>query len=484
MPPPNSPTSLLTPAWTAVHPWAYAYDSLMRHACTAVPIHKNNIYLPLHRQIQLICYFDYVKGNSSSSSFGSYLVRVLGSGARMPVDMGLHTWPFSSSSIMYDASFNSVYLTTYQTVSYSGLKHVVKIRLSPSYNYASEVSSTAARGSLQSAMELSNFQLPVIASCASFSQCYPLGISFDSAAIKPLTNHLFFYAPTLDPASQMYMNVLYYIPGDDMHATSYVPSGQRVLSCVAVEGSGSRYARGTLQSISILYGIGEGWIQLLFSLYGGLYARLDSQSSWQSVVSCTQCPAGKTSVRGQAQSLYDCFCEPWTYLSYATGSCEPVTRKCPEGQYISRLHTTTSDIQCLPCPVCPLGYYRDRADCLPDRWRDASLPAKCIPCATCDPGYYLDASKCNPAGIYGSVKSQDCRSCNSICGDMENIVGIPCSGRAIYNTQSCQRCISTCPAGEFCVGSCVIWDTMAHSTLIVRGSSTVKQVMVCFITLL
>ncbi len=77
--------------------------------------------------------YNYVKGGSvltdAKTAFGTYLVRILSNGTRMPVDMLAHTWRYASSSFFYNQSFNVAYLSSYNTTSYSGQKHVFRIRL-------------------------------------------------------------------------------------------------------------------------------------------------------------------------------------------------------------------------------------------------------------------------------------------------------------------------------------------------------------------
>ena len=53
----------------------------------------------------------------------------------MAVDMARHATEHASSSLFYDVSFNVVYVSTYKTASFSGPKHIFKVRLSAGYNF-------------------------------------------------------------------------------------------------------------------------------------------------------------------------------------------------------------------------------------------------------------------------------------------------------------------------------------------------------------
>lgn len=118
------------------------------------------------------------------------------------------------------------------------------------------------------------------------------------------------------------MNVLFYINWEESSAVGYVRTEQWGLTCILVkDAQNSRYARGTLPSISSMYSLRFA-VRLLFALYAGLHVRLDSLSpKWHTITMCTQCPPGKACVREAAVSEYKCFCKPWTYFSYETGSC-------------------------------------------------------------------------------------------------------------------------------------------------------------------
>ena len=197
----------------------------------------------MSRQIQLICYYDYIRDPvlrtslsasqniNASASFGSYIARILGDGNRMDVDLRRHTSKQASSGLIYDQSFNVIYLSTYNTTSYSGRKKVVKIRLSPSYNFRSELSSTNKTEFLPLAMQDTQFVLPGPANLA--PSTYPLGLSLENAYIKPYSNSLFLYTPTME-APGMLVNKLYYIP-----ATGG-PVGERAPLIIDVESSSSR----------------------------------------------------------------------------------------------------------------------------------------------------------------------------------------------------------------------------------------------------
>jgi hypothetical protein len=207
------------------------------------------------------------------------------------------------------------------------------------------------------------------------------------------------------------------------------------------------YKQGTLQSISSLYNTNFG-ARLLFTFYGEMYVQIEEGSNtFSKMGKCSDCPDGKTSPSG-ATSVYECVCGSSTYFSYETGKCEIVKESCPEGQFFSRDSTETSDRECLPCPVCPLGFYRDPEDCKSNRVRDPSLPARCVKCESCQPGQYINPLRCNGANSHSSRGVNDyCLPCGGKCKDMQNIVGDPCLGKTIYNSQSCQQCTASCPVG-------------------------------------
>ena len=131
----SAPTLEAAPLlWPVVaHPAASAYASLTHHQCAAVPVHPVGLIAP-GRQIQLICLITFPR-QQQLATFGSYLVRIRGDGTRMPVDMARHTTPYASSSLLYDASFNALYVSTYKQASFSGPKHVLRVRLNAGYNY-------------------------------------------------------------------------------------------------------------------------------------------------------------------------------------------------------------------------------------------------------------------------------------------------------------------------------------------------------------
>lgn len=87
------------------------------------------------------------------------------------------------------------------------------------------------------------------------------------------------------------------------------------------------------------------------------------------------------------------------------------------------------------------------------RYRNPLLPAKCHPCPSCGGGNYINTKVCRPDSTSGTPGCLSCNTlcsggeCTSFCNEGENIVGVPCSGSTTYNTQSCQKCTSTCPVG-------------------------------------
>ena len=155
----------------------------------------------------------------------------MGNGTRMAVDLRRHTSKQASSGLMYDPSFNVMYLSTYNTTSYSGRKKVVKIRLTSSYNFHSELSSTNKSEFLPLAMQDAQFILPGPARLA--SSTYPLGLSLENAYVEPSSNSLFLYTPTMESPGVL-VNKLYYVP-----ATGG-PTRERTHLAIDVESYSSR----------------------------------------------------------------------------------------------------------------------------------------------------------------------------------------------------------------------------------------------------
>ena len=59
-------------------------------------------------------------------------------------------------------------------------------------------------------------------------------MSFDFAAVEPLSGSLFFYVPTM-ASSDSFVSRMYYIPVDSTTEQGYVPSGERMMQPVYVE---------------------------------------------------------------------------------------------------------------------------------------------------------------------------------------------------------------------------------------------------------
>jgi hypothetical protein len=372
--------SVLSPLWAARHPAAQAYASLIRHACVCPPVHDpgatgNEILI--HRQVQLICMFNFARDSSirmgenpypvAASAFGSYIVRVLGDGSRQAVSTAVHATPFASSSIFYDSSFNAAYISTYVSASFSGKKHVLRVQLTQSYNFSS-----------CTVLAPAGWLMPVN------SNTYPDGMSLDYASVEQLSSTLLFYVPTVKPDGSFF-SILYYIPSDEgSRGVGYVPTGQRSMQPVMLEDVAiSRYAQKTMQPVSTVYNPSAG-ATLVFTAYAGVFARfgwVSGPTAFKSILHCSQCPERYTSYRG-ATSVYGCFCKPGTYLNAETQVCTPVTRQCPAQHFISRLALAGSDTQCTPCYTCPLGYYRNPYDCQSHVYRDPAKAVDCIPCVT------------------------------------------------------------------------------------------------------
>lgn len=459
-PRPNPSTqAVLMPVWHLKYTFTLQYEPVVKHMCSAVPVHDPVLTgIALARQIQLICSYDYIRDNAlrtgtstvinTQSAFGSYLVRVAGDGQRLDVHMQRHVLPQASSSLFYDVSFNTLYASSYTATSYSGQKRVYRIKLSVSYNFVSENSSTATMYTLPNAALTTSYAMPGVVPNSAYPS-YPAGMNFDNAFIEPFSNKLFFYVPTR-LRSDLTLNMLYYI--EPTSGASINVGGNRApQQPVLVESSSSSvYVRQSLASISSVYSV-QYAPKLIFTLLSALYVQMvDASSSrpmFYQLGRCSACPVGKTSARG-AVSLGDCYCEPGTYWSYAASRCQPARTECKPAEFISVQATHFSDIECMPCPACRIGYYRDQSDCVNTLWRDPMKPVFCRQCTGCgSPGYYIDPQKCDPTQTT-DTKPSDCKPCNN-CGLMETIVGTLCPGNTVYNTQSCQKCIATCPAGTY-----------------------------------
>ncbi len=143
-----------------------------------------------------------------------------------------------------------------------------------------------------------------------------------------------------------------------------------------------------LSSISELYGAGAP-PSVIMSLKAGFFSGVGSQQlrTYYQLRKCSPCPYGMTSIP-PATSVDQCKCDTFQYFDFATGSCKDVRGSCGVDEYIVREYTPTSDTQCLPCPVCPIGFYRAPGDCLSNKLRSFTAPPVCIACDDCPPKYY------------------------------------------------------------------------------------------------
>jgi hypothetical protein len=460
---------VLVPLWTARHLPASAHASHIRHACEAVPVHTGTWatqrQLTPQRQVQLVCMFNFVRdqrirdGTLPASAqlpldaFGTYLARVRADGSRMQVVLPRHSAQFASTAMLYDQSFNVLYVTSFLSASFSGKKHILKARLGPSYNFIAEPpeQAPASQAPVPNALVPANFAMPAAASPGTVAtDAYPAGISFEYAAIEPLSSSLFFYTPTLlNPTT--YLNVLYYIPVDQNRGVGYVPNGERNMQPIRSEDPDlSPYAGRSLAPVSSVYNPAAG-ATIVFTMYAGIFTRfswmLEQQPRFRSLMNCVPCPDRFTSDRG-AQSRAECYCKGGTFLNTTSGECVPVTAICPANHFISRRYDRTNDNFCLPCFACPLGKYRNPSDCQRHVYRDPSKPADCLPCTSCPPGFYIDPTRCSPTSTYDSNPKTDCLPCNR-CGYMQTVVGPVCPGNTLENWQSCQDCTASCPVGTY-----------------------------------
>lgn len=261
--------------------------------CISVPVHSTTTkagFKDPDRLVQLICLVNFVRDEDvrtgmpavpidPAKTFGSYLVRVMASGRRMDVNMRYHTTVHASSGILYDPSFNVAYVSAYRDGSFRGAKHVLKVRLSPSYNYKLELStSTVAHPQAQTAfshvLEPTRWQLP-----GPISR-YPLGMSFDSAAVEPLSNALVFYVPTVNGNGEL-NSFLHFIPIIDPasppeEGAVQLMDGERddVQPIWLEDSTRSNYAGNIPFAFSQATSGGE-MPRLIFTLYAGLFGRFE-----------------------------------------------------------------------------------------------------------------------------------------------------------------------------------------------------------------
>lgn len=450
-PRPSSSTDVLQPVWGVRFPLTYGYEQLARHACVAVPIFQEPVNeMEVFRQIQLVCSFDYVRSArvragletpDPATTFGTYLVRVMGDGRRLPVDLRMHTANFSSSGLLYDVSYNAIYLTTFASASYTGEKRVLRVRLTASYNYEGDVTGVA------------NASSSIL-----HDPGFGASVSFDGAVIEPRSNALFYYvANAQGSALEMHFLPMDPITLADGTTTPLIPgarsAGDRRVKGISVAGSSSSGGmRRLLSGLATAYDL-DTPPTFFFGLYGTLYVYDDQAMvvGYREGYRCSTCPAGTTTRLEGARSAEECQCPSQDYyFDFGTSSCRRVSDSCAAGEFIAVEATATSDIVCAKCPSCPRGTYRDVADCQPNRPRSVLAPAKCIACPVCPPGHYINPETCNasssvaPSGRVGV----DCLPCPG-CKVGETISGTLCPGTTLWSTQSCQRCTATCPDGTY-----------------------------------
>ena len=480
--------SILVPLWVARHPSIKAFEGLVQHQCISVPVHADSpgltsTYMPPSRQVQLLCMFNFARDDALRSgafgvpvdqfrSVGSYVVRVFADGqrTRLPVDLNVHSTNHASTSLFYDLQFNTVYVTTYEAASFQGRKHVLKIRLSPSYNFKLETSSTAAVQAVPaiSVLEPSGWIMPSTLVPPQLVQpVYPEGMSLDSAAVEPLHGDLFFYTPTLlNNGSSSYVNLLYYIAAEDRSDVGSVMTGQRtaVQPVFVQDPDRSEFKQKLYTQISLVEKTYRTPV-LAFTLYGGLYIQYPWMSGYfVPLATCTPCPSGLTSPAG-AMWIGECVCPDRYYMDVFAGTCKPVRASCGRDEYVLLMETPDSDKVCEACPACPDGYYRNPLYCRPDKMlQDTPVTDQCLPCNACAPGYYIDPSKCNKWSTNNTNPSTDCVKCKS-CSFMQNIMQ-RCTGHTLYDTQKCETCTGTCPHGMY------ISSTLQRCSGITTGDST------------
>ncbi len=461
----QSSMDVLKPVWAVAFPLTYGYDQRARHACVAVPVFSSPApvnEMELFRQIQLVCSFDYVRSDGvragleavdPSTTFGTYLVRVMGDGRRQAVDLQVHAANYSSSSLMYDVSYNALYLTTYASASYVGPKRVMRVRLTASYNYEGDVTGLSAPSS-------------VLHDPGFFASHG----SFDGAVIEPKSNYLFYYVPRADGSALD----MHFLPPDPFTLASggagmpLIPGarsvGDRRVMGVPLATGGSSGMRRLFSGLATAYDLDDP-PDFFFGLYGTLYVR--EGSVYRDAHRCSTCPAGTTTRLEGALSAEECRCPETHYFDYALSSCKRVSDSCATGEFIAVQATATSDIVCAKCPSCPRGTYRDVADCQPNKLRSALAPARCIACPSCGPGYYINPETCNASSAVAPLGrvGVDCLRCPG-CKVGETISGTLCPGSTLWSTQSCQKCTASCPDGTY------ISSATERCSGLTRGSPT------------
>lgn len=245
----------------------YAERAYFAHGkqCFAVPLHSAAQWLQPWRQVQLICLFNYLNSTTPLSDpafFGSYLTRIRGDGRREAASWPLLAIPHASSSMLYDAQFNAAYVTTYKVASFSGPKHVLKFRLTPTYDV-----------DLSVGLAPSGWIMPPSFSGGGTAS-YPAGMAMDHSAIEPLSGILLFYTPTVAPggSSEDPLNLLYYIPPPTEAGQERASARQPVLMQSAEQSPYYAEASGTLLPIATAYHAEEA-PHMLFTLYTGLWVR-------------------------------------------------------------------------------------------------------------------------------------------------------------------------------------------------------------------
>jgi hypothetical protein len=188
---------------------------------------------------------------------------------------------------------------------------------------------------------------------------------------------------------------LFYIP--PKKDPNEIQSGQRTGQAIFVESSTLYYKKHALLSISEIYGSGSP-PSVIMSLAAGVFLGVGSSSlrSYYQLRKCSQCPFGMTSIQG-ATSVDQCKCDTGWYFDYQTLSCKEAKQSCGQNEYVVAWNTPTSDTQCLPCPSCPIGTYRDANDCLRDKLRSYTQEPVCHPCLPngCDYGFYKVSDFCH-----------------------------------------------------------------------------------------
>lgn len=415
-------------AKTSIRTWALAPNvaTTLENPCQHPSSFSSCIALPViqtqSQQIALICSFD----SCTTGNRFSYLVRILNTGEnqRLPVDPMLHKAVYPAVNLMYDASWNVAYWTTYSewpTLDKSSLnspwatsstkRKVLRVALSADYNIAS----------------ITDLLPPSLG---------PAGISFEAASILPGSSNLLL-AFVATSSTSVDLKVF-----------------QRGSPLIQVFDPWPEYTYST----STWHNFPTVDFQLPSRFFiteagGRVFIQRPQEASIISKYGqCLSCPSGKTTP-GTSTGVFkldECIClnNQWLDQTSPTLECKPLN-PCKAGEYVKKFATWYSPYECANCSMCPAGTYRNlQTYCTGklDFDLDPRNPSHCVPCGTCGAGFFRNLSTCDgttsmPAG--GSF----CARCRS-CPDMHNIRSdTECTGSGTSDTRQCIYCKDPCGPG-------------------------------------